>query len=412
MRRESVELKWLKGEEKSCGLGDVVYTLGVSDRAKRPKLSIFDPGMYFPDTEVVVPGWDDDDFPPVVHMLWEYEDADRNTWVRRITWAMVKLPQAVSAPWGGTREWTCMYTEVEWPRKGLTTKATVYSQEMGKNTKVIVPPQDMLVDFIPVVHVPNTADVWGRSILTLTAQLLDDIQSTDSDLAVSSQTANPLLISDAASPFVLTGMPGEQANLNPGASAEYISASLTGKIEYLDKLMERLCVNSRLGEVLLGKVSPNDVPSGYAMNLGFHSARQVMRNGRRVRSEKYPLIIKFAIRLAQAMTWLPNQETPAIEIAFGSSLPSDLELAVTMIKDLRGARTLSIEGAVQILVDAGVPIEDAQREVELIKAQDYEGLVKLVEALGSQGVTEVARRLGLTPTPITVTATDTVEPIT
>jgi len=405
VQRERFEQKLLQGEEKTCGLGDVVYTLGVSQRAKRPKLRLFDPGMYFPDTETVVDGWDDDDFPPVVHMLWEYEDDRRQVWVRRITWAMVKLPAPVTAPWGGVREWTCMYTEVEWMRSNLISKATVYSQNMGKQPRVIIKPQDLLVDFIPVVHVPNTADTWGRSILTLVAQLLDDIQSQDSDLAVSAQTANPLLVTDANEPVVLRGMPGEQLNMREGQDAKYIAASLTGQIEFVNSLLARLAKNSRLGEVLLGIVSPADVPSGIAMSLGFHSARQVMRNGRRVREEKYPLIVKFAIRMAQAMKWLADGETPNIEIAFGSSLPSDLETAVTAIKDLLAAGAISTETAVTMLMDVGVPIDDATDEVGRIQAEGYESMVKLVDALGSRGADEAARRLGLNliPTPVPVT---------
>lgn len=405
VQRERFEQKLLQGEEKTCGLGDVVYTLGVSQRAKRPKLRLFDPGMYFPDTETVVDGWDDDDFPPVVHMLWEYEDDRRQVWVRRITWAMVKLPAPVTAPWGGFREWTCMYTEVEWMRSNLISKATVYSQNMGKQPRVIIQPQDLLVDFIPVVHVPNTADTWGRSILTLVAQLLDDIQSQDSDLAVSAQTANPLLVTDANEPVVLRGMPGEQLNMREGQDAKYIAASLTGQIEFVNSLLARLAKNSRLGEVLLGVVSPADVPSGIAMSLGFHSARQVMRNGRRVREEKYPLIVKFAIRMAQAMKWLADGETPNIEIAFGSSLPSDLETAVTAIKDLLAAGAISTETAVTMLMDVGVPIDDATDEVGRIQAEDYEGMVKLVDALGSRGADEAARRLGLNPIPTPVPVT-------
>lgn len=404
LRDERFEQKILQGEDKACGLGDVVYALGVSQRAQRPKLRIFDPGMYFPDTEAVLEGWDDEDFSPVVHMMWEYEDADRKTWIRRITWAMVKLDRPIGAPWGGTREWTCMYTEVEWPRSALRAKATVYSQSMGEGQRVITPPQDLLIDFLPVVHVPNTAARWGRSILTLAAQILDDIQSTDSDLAVASQTANPLLVSDASEPLVLQGMPGEAMSLPPGASANYIAASLTGQLEYLKTLMERVARNSRLGEVLLGMVSPNDVPSGFAMALGFHSARQVMRNARTVREEKYPLIMKFALRMAQAMKWQESGETPNIEIAFGSSLPSDIETAIKMVKDLLDAGAISSETAVTILIEAGVPIDDTQSEVDRIQAEDYAAMVQIVEALGSQGVTEVARRLGIeTQTAVTVT---------
>lgn len=398
LTRERLEQKLLRSEENSCGRGDGVIAIGLSDRAKRPKVRVYDPGFYFPDTEASVDGWDDDDFPPIVHMLWEYEDADRKVWVRRVTWAMQRLERPVSVPWGGSREWTCTYTEVEWPRDRLDGNATVYSETMGKSKRderIVVDVQDLKVDFIPVVHIPNTAEEWGRSIITLAAQLLDDIQSEDSDLALSAQTANPLLVTDAAQPLTLTGMPGETASLPAGAQAQYISASLVGGLQYLDTLMKRLAQNTRLGEVLLGRVTPAQVPSGYAMALGFHPARQVMRNARVIREEKYPLVVKFALRLAQAHGWLDAGPTPDLEIQFGSSLPSDLETTVTVVKELRAAGALSTETAVALLIEAGVPIDDAQSEVERLLSEDYEAMVQIVDAAGTPGLQEVLRRLGI-----------------
>lgn len=401
IRRERLEQKFLQSEENTCGRGDGVLALGLSERAGRPKVRVYDPGFYFPDTEAHVEGWDDDDFPPVVHLLWEYEDADRVAWVRRCTYAMAPLDAPVSAPWGGTREWTCTYREIEVRRDRLDGNATVYSQRLGKSPrdeKVLVESDDLAVDFIPVIHVPNTADVWGRSIITLAAQVLDDLQSEDSDLALAAQTANPILVQDAGQPLALTGMPGEQAVLPAGTGAQYISASLLGGMQYLDSLQRRMAQTTRLGEVLLGRVSPSNVPSGYAMALGFHSARQVMRNARTVRNEKYPLLVKFAVRLAQAHGWLEAGETPAIEIQFGSSLPSDLETTITAIKDLREANSISTETAVAMLVEVGLPIDDAQAEVDRILAEDYDALVKIVDAAGTPGLQEVLRRLGLAQT--------------
>lgn len=396
IKSERVQAKLLAGEDKTCGMGDVVYVLGASERAGRPKLRVEDPGFYFPDTQTDVDGWDDEDFPPIVHLLWEWEDTDdkRTVWVRRATWRMVPLDTPIDTPWGSRREWTCMYSVREWKQGNLRNGATVYDDDMGVQGHDVTPAQDLKIDFIPVIHVPNTQDEWGRSVLTLSAQLLDDIQSADTDLAITAQTANPTLVVEGSTVPTLTGMPGEAMGLPEGAKASYITASLTAKTDYLDSLMRRLAQNTRLGDVLLGRVAPNDVPSGYAMELGFHPARQIMRNARRVRIEKYPLILKFAIRMAQAYGWLPwKGETPEINVAFGSSLPSDKETATKVVNELLTARAISTLTAVTILQDAGFPIEDANVEVRRVQGENTEALVKVIDALGMEGMDYVRSRL-------------------
>ncbi len=62
--KERVTQKLLEGEENSIGDADGVYVLGWSRAKARPRLRVFDPGFYFPDTEIVVEGWEDDEFPP------------------------------------------------------------------------------------------------------------------------------------------------------------------------------------------------------------------------------------------------------------------------------------------------------------------------------------------------------------
>ena len=403
-RSERFTQKLLEGEKKSCGLGDGVYVLGISERAKRPKLRVEDPGFYFPDHMAHVEGWDDDDFPPVVHLLYEYENEDKHVIVNRATWRMVQLDGTETAPWSNPREWTCMYSETEWRRDKLNSKSTVYSDEMGRNGVVVVAPQDLKIDFIPVVHVPNSTGEWGMSVLTLLSQILDDIQSVDSDLAIASQSANPLLVMDGGGSPTLTGMPGESLAMPAGGKAAYIAASLNSQIVYLDTLMKRLAQNSRLGEVLLGRVSPANVPSGYAMALGFHPARQLMRNARTLRDEKFPLIVKFALRMAQAWDWAPAGETPNIDVTLGASLPSDLTAAVAIVKDLLPVHAISTQTAVDILVAAGIPIKEAKDEVKAIFAEDIEAAVRMVDATGN--IQAAAERLGIAPATLGTTATD------
>ncbi|MFJ5534004.1 hypothetical protein [Streptomyces sp. NPDC093261] len=49
-----------------------------------------------------------------------------------------------------------------------------------------------MVDFIPVVHIPNTipdvGEHWGKSTLATVLQLLDELAATDTDSASASAT--------------------------------------------------------------------------------------------------------------------------------------------------------------------------------------------------------------------------------
>lgn len=407
--RERFTQKLLQGEETTVGIGDGVHVLGVNEAKRRPVHRVYDPGFYFPDTTTLVPGWVDDEFPPIVHLAWEQEDTEGVTWVVRHTWRMERLDTPRPAPWGGTQEWACLYREVHYRVDAMLDNANVYSPEISRKsgTKVVKDWTDTRVDFIPVVHVPNTPDEWGKSILLTVGQILDDIAGTDTDLSGGAQTsANSTLVTTGPTqPPALTGRPGEQLGMTEGSAAwTDTSKNLLALTGYLDKLTERLAQNSRLSQALLGQVQPNEVPSGTALSLGFHPARQLMREARTVRDEKYPLILRFAVRLAQAAGWLPAGETPRVVVALGASLPADLAEAVKTVTDLLPVHGISTATAVRILVKAGLPIEDATAEVEAIRQESYDAAVKLVEATGNAAA--AAQMLGVPPVTTTGLVTE------
>ena len=409
MVKERVEQKLLEGEENAIGDGDGVFVLGWSAPKTRPTLRVYDPGFYFPDEQTTVPGWDDDEFPPIVHVAWEWIDPDGKTWIRRQTWRLTPLDTPVSAPWGGTRAWTCLYRSVDYDASERLPKATVYSPELTTKPyrRVLTGGEpdadgwvDMGVDFIPVVHVPNDASTqrtFGSSLLTRIAQILDDIGNTDTDLAAASQQAAPALVTTGVPAGGLDSGPGQQWAMPAESTAGFLDTSknLTALREFDKDLLDRLATNSRLALALLGRVQPNDVPSGYALSLGFQPARQLLREMRTVRDEKYPLILKFAMRLAQAAGALPTAATPAATIDLGTALPSDLPVAIDMVKDLLPAHAISTPTAVKVLQQAGLPIEDAKAEIDAIKQEWFDQAVKLVEATGNVGA--AAALLGIQP---------------
>lgn len=55
-RKERLTQKLLQGEANSVGLGDGVYVLGADPEKRRPRLRVYDPGFYFPDTVTHVDG--------------------------------------------------------------------------------------------------------------------------------------------------------------------------------------------------------------------------------------------------------------------------------------------------------------------------------------------------------------------
>jgi hypothetical protein len=77
---------------------------------------------------------------------------------------------------------------------------------------------DIGIDFVPVIHVPNTpsgSKHFGRSLLLSVAQLLDDIGFADSDLAASSEFVGN-------TPVVTTGgTGGRRVGPRPGRAVEH-----------------------------------------------------------------------------------------------------------------------------------------------------------------------------------------------
>lgn len=403
--RERFGQKLLEGEEHTITQGDGVHVLHPSAVKDRVRHRVYDPGFYFPDTRTPVDGWDDDDFPPIVHLAWEWIDNDQVTWIRRTTWRMTQLPEQRATQWGEPTGWTCMYRVVDYPLDHLKSGATVYSEEMGNQGRVVTEWSDLLVDFIPVVHVPNdpsTERTWGRSLLLLVGQILDDLQNTDTDLAAASQSASPAFITTGAAAGGLTGAPGEQIGLPEGANAAWADTSknLTALTGYISSLIERLAQNTRLSQVLLGAISPDQVPSGYALQLGFAPAQSLVREMRAVRDEKYPLILRFVLRLSQAWGWLDAGKTPEASVTLGAAFPSDLPGAIAAVKDLLPVHGLSTETAVKMLAAAGLPIDDAKDEVKRIRQESYEQAKDLAEATGNFAA--AAEMLGVPPATITL----------
>lgn len=419
--KEQLKAQLIVSEENSIGAGDGVLTLTWSEAKGRPRLQVYDPGFYFPDLLSVdnTPGWEED-FPPIVHLGWEWTDDEGIVYLRQSTWRMVRLdinggpmvPNApVTAPWGGKRAWTCLYSVTDYRLDHLRgDKISIYQLEPTNSAATpVTPTVDLELDFMPVVHVPNTPPGdyhYGVSLLQRMAQVLDDLAGSDTDISVtaSESAAPPAVFTGAGDAQPMPGGPAASWWGPEGAGMGYADTSkvLVAGLQQNRNLLDNLAINSRLGVALLGRVTPKDVPSGFALQLGFAPAAALMREMRLVRDAKYSLLLKMVLRMAQAHRVLPAGSTPVARLDFGSGLPSDIAIVIDSIKALLPIGAMSTETAVRWLQGNGVPVEVAEDEVAAIKAESYEKAVQLVEATGD--VDAARKLLGLAaaaPAPVT-----------
>lgn len=424
-------------EHDVVGLGDGVYVVWWSNAKSRPRIQSYDPGFYFP----VLDENDraDQDFPRTVHIAWEIPDPDpTKIRVRRITYRMGAIqPQADfdglpqydpvtgvpvlrpgdsldvngqimrQLPWNEEPvAETCYLTDAVWILENMHTSVEDFStgraiyevNEEGQLLRDL----DLSIDFIPVIHVPNTVALrnhYGRSSLATVLQIIDDLAGADTDLQAASATTGspPIALSNAT----LDTEDGRLKTYGPGTVFETgdgkmevldTSKSLDAIIKYADALLSRLAVNAKVPESVLGRVKPSEVPSGIALALSFGPLEQMIRKMRDIRNEKYPLLLKFVLRLAVLGGEIPAGELPPARLRFGSYLPSDKGTAVQHVVSLLPAGALSLQTALQVLIEAGFPIEDAGIELARIRQETAEKQAAALEKVEAEAKIAIANQ--------------------
>lgn len=394
---EHLWMRMQHAERSAVLLGDAVYLLAWSRTKGRPVLKTVDPGFYFP----VLPdgALDADDYPERVHLAWETPDdpvTGRKGTLRRVTYELAPISEdgAVTRtyPWSSSQpsSITCYLTDAEWDldqvdRAGEIDALSLRKARFRTNAEgEVLNRLDLQVDFIPIVHVPNTingSEHFGQSSLLKIAQLLDDIGAADTDSQrASATTGSPIIgLSGARLPVDRNTGRTLPVQVEPGMvwplgdsgqlSTVDTSAQLAELRAYVEALRDRLSVVSRLPSSVLGTMDVSQAPSGYAIQLSYGPLDAMVRSMRLARAAKYPLLLKMVLRLYQAGGVLPPGDQPRASVSFGSYLPTDqagvLELVV---KGVTGG-VLSLETGVRMLVDAGFPIEDAAEEVSRIAAR-------------------------------------------
>jgi hypothetical protein len=406
---EQLSLRLLEQETDTIGLGDAGFILGWDATVKRPRLETFDPGWYFP---VLDPSKPSGGYPETVHLAWEERYAPGKTRVRRKTWRMVAtVPHRMKyqAPTDSLADKTCLYSEGTWDLDKVGTDITDLSDGAATwaegSDGTVLHDLDLQIDFLPLVHVPNTPSGkrhYGTSLLTKISQLLTDLAATDTDLQEASSTSgSSTLVTKGSGGGDLPAGPGQTFHLPTNGTAEWldVSKNLLGLSEYRETQLKRLSVNSRLPAEVLGRVDSAKAVAGIAMALAFGPLRSLNSEMRLVRREKHALLLKFAARMAVAGGLLPAGAIPRAELVLGSFLPADQSGIVDQVSKLMSGPhpAISIETAVAMLVEAGLPIADAQTEATRIKAQSFERAVQLLDATGDVNV--VRAFLGLPPDP-------------
>jgi hypothetical protein len=402
-RDERLRLKMVEVEDDAIGLGDGVYVLGWATAKRRARLRIFDPGFYFP----VLDDGDEDDFPKTVHIAWELppdgpEDGRKR--VRRITYRLVRRDEEARLnyhrPDDDPATMTCLLSDGIFTLRGTDSDVTALEDSradwlLNEEGQPIVD-VDLQVDFIPVIHLPNTVGLkehYGRSLLVSVAQILDDMHALDTDISKAAATTGspPISVSGALLPqgdkaTVATYGPGQLYRLADGGRMDVVdtSAGLVALQGLMDSLLTRLSTNARVPGEVLGRVKASDVASGFLMALSFGPLQGLVEDMRLVRDEKYRLLLKFVQRMA--IQYGELEAGPALDafVSFGSYMPSDLPGVVDTITRLLAAKAISTITAVTMLVEAGLPIEDAGEEVERIRRENFEAAVALLEASGDE----------------------------
>ncbi|MDT3396339.1 hypothetical protein RKE29_06740 [Streptomyces sp. B1866] len=421
--KENFPLRVQQAERCAVRCGDGVYTLAWEPAKGRVLLRTVDPGFYFPE-------WPEDEqdaaeFPTRVHFAWELpEDRARGVKARarRITYELGWIGAATRTvtardgrpvrepvlgadgalafvsgdlfdagtgritrvyPWalGAPSGITCYFTDAEWLLDDLKGGHDVYHLPEGKaryrvrSDGGVLHRLDLMVDFIPVIHLTNTipdaGEHWGQPVVAKVMQALDELSATDSDAsAASATTGTPIIgLSGARLPVDrTTGQPkpvkvraGEVWQLNEGGHLEALDTSrqLAELRSRTDQLLDRIAVNSRLTSAGLGTLDPGAVPSGYALQLALGPLDSLIASMRLARAHKYVLLLRMVCRLHQAGQAWPAGETLPARLVWGPHTPTDRAAVLDEVVKGVTAGVLALETGVRMLAGAGYPIEDA-----------------------------------------------------
>jgi hypothetical protein len=459
---ELLPMRMLQAERKAVGLGDAVYLLYWDADKQRPRLKTYDPGFYFP---VLAADGDNADFPDRIHLAWDLpEDRKKGlkARVRRITYELAPIQPATASgvdtlgrevrapllsatddgtpapvltlgdqmdadgritrmyPWNDRPSlYTCYLTDATWELGDIKGDHDVDSLPLatarfatGASGEVL-DHLDLMIDFLPVVHVPNTVPAaeehWGQSSLAKALQVFDELAGTDTDSSRASATTGSPIIALSGRPASnktnqrLTVAAGTVFEVGESGRMDVVNTApqLAELRNHRADLADQAANVVRLPAVSLGTMDPSKVPSGYALELSLGPLDSMVSGMRLARAHKDTLLLKFVQRLfvaGQHPDWAGLSVLPA-DLVRGPYTPTDKAAVLEQVATAYTARVISLETAVRMLMDAGWPIHDAQTEIEQIQARDFEAARALADATGDTGAVGDFLGRDLTPDP-------------
>ncbi|MFF9632919.1 hypothetical protein [Streptomyces fradiae] len=443
---ELLPMRMLQTERTTVLLGDGVYLLYWDPAKRRARIKTFDPGFYFPYLSE-----DDDgaDYPDRVHLAWELpEDRRRGlpARLRRITYELDWIRPATASgmdpsgrpvrapvmsdpdpdsdtpptpvlgqgdrvdttgaisrlyPWNAEPAYrTCYLTDATWDLSDLKGHYDVDSLPMDKAQYATGPDGEVLdrldlyLDFVPVVHVPNTVppagEHWGQSSLAKALQVFDELSGTDTDSSKASATTGSPIVALSGKSTGRSHMevgPGVLFELGEGGRMDTVNTApqLAELRNHRHDLADLAASVVRLPAVSLGTMDPSKVPSGYALELSLGPLDSLIAGMRLARAHKYALLLKFVQRIhlaGQHPDWAGVTPLPA-RLEFGPYTPTDQAAVLGQVATAYEKRLISLETAVRMLTSAGWPIDDAETEIELIESRMFEQARYLADALGN-----------------------------
>lgn len=447
--KELFSLRLQQNERKAVREGDGVYTLAWDSAKMRPRLSVVDPGFYFPD--LPDNAGDSADYPTRVHFAWEVEPdplaKGHKRKLRRITYELAPIGTATVSdpssprpartaamaddgstplitagdlydpargqilrqyPWNTEpTHLTCYLTDAEWDLDDIKADQDIHTLDERYATYLVRPDGEVLdhldlwQDYIPVVHLPNTIPEdghWGESSLALLMQLFDELAGTDRDSALASATTGAPVIgivnggdktsSRRGEPQHKQIRPGMVIELGQGGDIKTVDTSknLTELREKTAELQDRLSLNARMPAVALGTLDPTKAPSGFSIELSYGPMDPLMDSMHLARDHKYQLLLKMVQRLYLAGQH-PDWTGPVVNarLNWGTYKPTDKSATLTMVQEGVDKGVLSLETGVKMLMEVGFPIDDISEEIDRIQARQFEKAVALADATGDTG---------------------------
>lgn len=395
--------KLVLAEQSATKFGSGVYGLGWDTERNDVVLQVHDPGTYFPVLDDLRP----DRYPNKVHIAWQLTPSaaaargfsDKDV-IHRITYELRKLDELRKYNWNDkVTANACFMSEADFviDRQTRSLNDLVEAFYTLDDEGNEIRDKDLNIDYIPVIHIANTPagdEHFGQSSLAPIVQILDDLAATDSDKAAATRlTGFPMLVLGGDRvPDKVVVSPGQSINVGEHGHADTISGAdgLVGLQQAIDALRDRLSENSQMPKAQLGRINASDVPSGVALSLSFSPLRSLVTLMRLARRPKYRLLFKMVQRF-----WLANGLTDQVHNAhleFGAYLPQDTAGVVKDVVALLAAKAISLEVALKMLAEVGIPIESMSQTMADIQSRDFDGADKLLSALGSEA--EVANYLG------------------